>query len=31
MTGTVSADLNRIELTGTNCNVAHATFAFVRQ
>lgn len=31
MTGTVSADLNRIDLTGTNCNVAGATFAFVRQ
>lgn len=31
MTGTVSADLNRIDLSGTNCNVAHSTFAFVRQ
>lgn len=30
MTGTVSADLNRIELTGTNCNVGQASFAFVR-
>jgi PKD domain-containing protein len=31
MTGTVSADLNRIDLTGTNCNVEQTTFAFVRQ
>jgi hypothetical protein len=31
LVGTVSADLNRIELTGTNCNVEHTTFAFVRQ
>jgi PKD domain-containing protein len=31
LTGTVSADLDRIELTGTSCNVAQTTFAFVRQ
>lgn len=31
MTGTVSPDLNRIDLSGTSCNVEHATFAFVRQ
>jgi hypothetical protein len=31
LTGTVSADLNRIELTGTNCNVEQTAFAFVRQ
>lgn len=31
LTGTVSGDLNRIDLTGTNCNVAHTAFAFVRQ
>jgi hypothetical protein len=31
LSGTVSADLNRIELTGTNCNVEQTTFAFVRQ
>jgi hypothetical protein len=30
LTGTVSADLNRIDLTGTNCT-GQATFAFVRQ
>jgi len=31
LTGTVSGDLNRIDLTGTNCNVEQTTFAFVRQ